>query len=161
MTQLHLGTDAVARLTADVARYGSRGVETGALLLTPIDDVAVSVIALAGAAGIERHPGLLRFSTSVLSPLFSYAEENELQLRAQVHSHKFDAFLSPTDKAGNIRMVGFIACVIPNFATPSPDPSAWGWWTFGGQHWTPSASAVETDASTKVITFDAEGIHES
>lgn len=159
MIQLHLGADAVEAMVTDVARYGALGVETGSLLLTPLGDPTVTVLALAGTAGIERHPDLLVFSSAALNPLFSYAEDNGLQLRAHVHSHMHDAFLSHTDKTGNIRMPGFIASVIPTFATPAQDPATWGWWTFDGGDWTPSEPAIMTTHTTEVITFDADGIH--
>lgn len=160
MTQLHLGTNAVDTIVVYVARYGALGVETGALLLTPHGEPAVTVVALAGTAGIDRHPGLLVFSSAALNPLFSYAEDHDLQLRAQVHSHMYDAFLSPTDKAGNIRMPGFIAAVVPNFATPDADTTVWGWWTFDGTDWTPTEPALVTAQGTKFVIFDADGVRD-
>ena len=160
MTQLQIGAGAVATMVADVARYGTLGVETGSLLLTPAGEPTVTVVALAGVSGIDRRPGLLVFSADALNPLFSYAEDNELQVRAQVHSHMYDAFLSPTDKAGNIRMPGFIVSVIPTFATPSTDTTAWGWWDFNGTDWIPTEPATVTAYDTKVITFDAEGVRD-
>lgn len=160
MIQLCLGADAVETIVADVARHGALGVETGALLLTPPDDPTVTVLALAGTVGIIRHPRLLVLSSPALNPLFAYAEDNNLQLRAQVHSHTRQAFLSHTDKTGNIRMSGFIASVIPNFAAPPRDPATWGWWTFEDGDWVPIEPAVITTQTTKVITFDADGVHE-
>jgi hypothetical protein len=160
MTTLHLGADAVEVIVAEVARYGALGVETGALLLTPPDEPTVTVLALAGTTGIERHRGLLVISAAALSPLFSYAEAHDLQLRAQVHSHKYEAFLSRTDKAGNIRMPGFIAAVVPDFASPSADTSVWGSWTFDGTDWVPTQPALVTSQTTTVIVFDADGIRD-
>ncbi|PWN02573.1 hypothetical protein DJ010_12725 [Nocardioides silvaticus] len=160
MTILRLGADAVDVLVGDAARYGALGVETGALLLTPPDDPTVTVVALAGTAGIDRHPQLLVFSSAALNPLFSYAEDNSLQLRAQLHSHRHKAFLSHTDKTGNIRVPGFIASVIPNFATPATDPATWGWWTFEDGDWQPIEPATITTHTTMVITFDADGVRE-
>jgi len=160
MTQLQIGADAVATMVADVARYGALGVETGSLLLTPPGEPTVTVVALAGVSGIDRHPDLLVFSANALNPLFSYAEDNELQVRAQAHSHQYEAFLSSTDRAGNIRMPGFIASVIPKFATPPTDTATWGWWDFDGTDWTPTQPATVTASDTKVITFDADGVRE-
>lgn len=160
MTQLHLGADAADTIVADVARYGALGVETGALLLTSHGEETVTVVALAGTAGIDRRPGLLIFSSAALNPLFSYAEDHDLQLRAQVHSHMYEAFLSPTDKAGNIRMAGFIASVVPNFANPDANPTAWGWWTFDGADWTPTEPALVSGQGTKFVTFDADGVRD-
>lgn len=160
MNDLHLAADAVDVLVGDVARYGALGLETGALLLTPPDDPTITVLALAGTADIHRHARLLVFSSAALNPLFAYAEDNNLQLRAQVHSHMHEAFLSHTDKTGNIRMPGFIASVIPNFATPPRDPATWGWWTFEDGDWVPIEPAVVTTQTTKVIAFDADGVRE-
>jgi hypothetical protein len=161
MSQLRIGRDAVAAIVTDVAHYGALGVETGSLLLTSPGDPTITVLALAGAAGIERHPGLLVFSAAALNPLFSHAEDNGLQVRAQLHSHMFKAFLSETDQAGNIRMPGFIASVIPTFATPPDDVSEWRWWTFDGAEWMRSEPAITFDGNTKIITFDADGIHDN
>lgn len=160
MTTLHLGADAVEVIVAEVARYGALGVETGALLLTPPDEPTVTVLALAGTAGIERHRGLLVLSSAALNPLFSYAEDHDVQLRAQVHSHMYEAFLSATDKAGNIRMPGFIAAVVPDFETPAAAPAVWGWWTFDGTDWVPIQPALVTPHTTTVIVFDADGVRD-
>jgi hypothetical protein len=160
MNPLQIGAEAVATMVTDVARYGALGVETGSLLLTHPGESSVTVVALAGTTGIKRRPDLLVISAAALSPLFSYAEDNELQVRAQVHSHMSDASLSRTDKAGNIRMPGFIASVIPTFATPSTDTTAWGWWDFDGTDWTPSQPAIVAQQHTKVVTFDADGVRD-
>lgn len=160
MSPLQIGSDAVATIVTDVARYGALGVETGALLLTPPGQATVTLVALAGTAGIERRAGLLVFTSAALNPLFSYAEDNGFQVRAQVHSHKHEAFLSKTDKAGNIRMPGFIAAVIPDFATPTSNVATWGWWTFEESDWKRGAPPTVTRLNTKFITFDAGGIHE-
>lgn len=160
MTQLHLGADAVDTIIAEVGRYGALGVETGALLLTRHGEPAVTVVALAATAGIDRRRGLLVFYSAALNPLFTYAEDHDLQLRAQVHSHMYDAFLSPTDKTGNIRMPGFIASVVPNFESPDADTTAWGWWTFNGTDWMPTEPASVTTQATKFVTFDADGVRD-
>lgn len=157
---LQIGVDAVTTMVDDVRQYGARGVETGSLLLTPSGEPTVTVVALAGDSGIERHAGLLVLSAAALSPLFAFAEDHELQVRAQVHSHKYDAFLSRTDKAGNIRMPGFIAAVIPTFATPSTDMTVWGWWVFDGLDWAPTQPATVSNLNTTVVTFDADSVHE-
>lgn len=159
--ELQIGADALGAIVDDVRRYGAHGLETGSLLLTPRGEPTVTVLALAGAAGVTRHRGLFVLSAAALSPLFDYAEDNDQQVRAQVHSHMFEAFLSPTDKAGNIRMQGFIAAVIPTFATPSPNVAVWGWWIFDGADWVETSPAtVAAGLNTKVITFDADGVHE-
>lgn len=159
---LTIDTDTVARLLEHVRFYGQQDVETGAMLLSNPGEPEISVLALAGEAGITRHYGLLVLSAEALAPLFEYAEDNGLQIRAQVHSHAREAFMSRTDKAGNIRMQGFIAGVVPNFANPSTQPSTWGWWTFDGQNWVdiaPPTLTSPTPGATTVV-FDSSGIRE-
>ncbi|QWC86566.1 hypothetical protein KLP28_07820 [Nocardioidaceae bacterium] len=160
MSKIDLGADALDVLVGDVARYGALGLETGALFLTPPGEPSVTVLALAGTADIDRHARLLVLSSAALNPLFAYAEQNNVQVRAQIHSHMHEAFLSNTDKTGNIRMPGFIASVIPNFATPSHDPATWGWWAFQDSDWVPIAPASVKARTTTVITFDADGVRE-
>ncbi|QGX08835.1 hypothetical protein EEW87_17675 (plasmid) [Janibacter melonis] len=162
MTQTHLqiGSDAVTRLIADVQHHGQLGVETGAVLLSPRGEPTVTHLAIAGDVGVVRRRGLFVLSAAALGPLFDFAEERDLQLRAQVHSHHGRAFLSPTDEAGNIRMTGFVAAVIPTFTHPSTDVDLWGWWTFDGSCWVPSPAASLGDLETTVLTFDAEGVRD-
>jgi hypothetical protein len=161
MTGLVLPQNAVANLIDQVSSYGRLNVETGALLMCEPDTDVVQVLALAGEAGVTRRYGLFVISMPVIDRAFTYAEDRGLQVRAQVHSHAGEAFLSPTDKRGNLNMKGFVAAVIPNFRTPPHDPSSWGWWTFKTGAWESSEPARLTVASNAtVLTVDADGAHE-
>lgn len=160
MRRLALGDDAIAAIHADVARWGALDVETGCMLLSSVGDDMITVVALAGASGIKRHQRHLHITGEALDPLLEYAEDHDLQLRAQLHSHKHDAFLSEIDKAGNIRMRGFQAAVVPDYAAPPRSPERWGWWQFDGLDWHPHPHAEAGPHRTRLITFDAGGIHE-
>lgn len=161
MTGLVLPQNAATNLTDHVSSYGRRSVETGALLICEPDSALVQVLALAGEAGVTRRYGLFVLSVPVIDSAFTYAEDHGLQVRAQVHSHAGEAFLSPIDKRGNLNMKGFIVAVIPDFCTPPHDPSAWGWWTFNAGEWAPSQPAtLTTSSNATVLTVDANGAHE-
>jgi hypothetical protein len=156
---LQLSRVAVAAIADDVTTYGKQRLETGALLLANPGDTTVTTVAIAGTTGVSRGYGRFVLTMPVIDQLFTYAETNGLQVVAHVHSHGQDAFLSPIDRTGIIRMTGFIAAVIPTFATPPPDPSQWGWWTFWDGDWHDSAPAVMADYGTvQVVTVDADGV---
>jgi hypothetical protein len=78
-------------------RLGHLGVETGAFLLSAPGDDQVSVIAITGQAGIVRRPNLFAVSGKAIDRLFTWAEDRDLSIRAQLHSHRGAAFLSETD----------------------------------------------------------------
>lgn len=158
---LQIPAGGVATILADVQTWGSTGVETGALLLTPPGQPSVRVVALAGTRGVIRRAGLFVLTHGVIDTLFTYAEDRGLQARAQVHSHAGRAFLSETDRRGNIRLPGFVAVVVPTFRAPAANLEEWGWWTFDDGDWQPSKAGQVDHASTAaVITVDAEGIRE-
>lgn len=159
MTSLRLSDDGVETLIGDVRHHGARGVETGAMLLTAAGDPTVTTIALVGISGVIRERGLFVLTMPVIDALFSYAEQHDLQVRAQLHSHEHDAFLSPTDRAGGIRMRGFVAAVVPTFRAPPRDPGQWGWWSFASGDWaTCAAGEIASAGPTSVVTVDADGV---
>lgn len=162
MTGLSLSHDAIGSLIEHVSSYGRTEVETGALLMCDPGGGAVRAIALTGDRGVTRKYGLFVLSMRVIDSAFSYAEDRGLQVRAQVHSHAGAAFLSPTDKTGNLNMEGFIAAVIPNFRNPPHDPTLWGWWTYGARAWRASGPARtdRTLPSATILTVDADGASE-
>lgn len=126
----------MGRAIADIVQQsGEEDVETGGFALAPMDASTGTVLALTGTKGIERNWGLFRVSGEALATLFDWADERELRVLAQWHSHKHDAFLSAVDLDGGFNVQGFHSAVIPNFASPSSDPADWGWWTFDGIGW--------------------------
>jgi len=159
MTRLLLPRTAVDAIADDVAHYGKQRLETGALLLAKPGDTTVTTVAIAGTAGVTRGYGRFVLAMPVIDQLFTFAETNSLQVVAHVHSHGRGAFLSVIDRTGIIRMTGFIAAVIPTFATPPRDPTRWGWWTFRDGDWHDLPAAVMTDDdAVAVVTVDAGGV---
>ncbi len=156
---LQLPRTAVDAIADHVAACGKQRLETGALLLTEPGDTTVTTIAIAGTTGVHRGYGRFVLTMPVIDRLFTYAETNNLQVVAHVHSHGRGAFLSPIDRTGTIRMTGFIAAVIPTFATPPRDPDRWGWWSFRDGDWHDHPPAVMTDEGTvELVTVDADGV---
>jgi proteasome lid subunit RPN8/RPN11 len=136
--------------------------ESGGFLLTMPGQAHVQMVALAGTVGIVRGPGLFIVTAPALDRLFTHAEQHGLQARAMVHSHPAEAFLSVTDRRYSLRVRGFINAVVPNYASPVSDPAVWGWWHHQAD-WVqcPPAQIIPDGlASTQVITFDEEGLHE-
>jgi proteasome lid subunit RPN8/RPN11 len=159
--RLVLPRNVIEEMCEHVSTYGRLGVETGALLMCDLQSGVVTTLALAGEAGVTRRSGLFILSMPVINQAFTFAEDRDLQVRAQVHSHARGAFLSPTDRRGNLTMNGFIAAVIPHFEQPPQNPSSWGWWTFSAGNWRTSDPAiVGTVPIGKVLTVDADGVSE-
>jgi proteasome lid subunit RPN8/RPN11 len=144
-----------------VAACGATGVETGGFLLVHRPDPAVTgVLALAGATGIVRQPDQFIISGAAVDLLSEWAENYDLRVVAQFHSHRGPAFLSSIDRRGGMRVAGFISAVIPNFRRPPASPDAWAWFTFiaGGWQLRPPLRSVRGEV--QIISFDEEGIVE-
>lgn len=159
MTPLLLPANGVTALVAHIRTHGRQGVETGAVLLTAPGDATVATVALPGTLGVIRAPDRFILTMPVIDALFTYAEQHALQARVHVHSHGGAAFLSRTDRAGCLRMPGFVAAVVPTFRTPPLDPALWGWWSFADGDWHEHpAGTVYPSCPATVVTFDAEGV---
>ena len=157
---LHLPADAVVPILGEVRAYGATRMETGGFLLAPIDDpTRITTVAFAGTVGITRRYGLFGISGLALDRLFTWADDYDLRIPAQFHSHGGRAFLSPTDLAHGLSVRGFITCVIPYFRDPPRDPSRWGWWKFDGSMWkTETPPKIDADAQAATFTFDEDGV---
>lgn len=158
-TNLIVPTPGAIRLCADIRRYGQVGVETGGLLLTKLGDSTVSVVAVAGTTGIVRKYGSFIITRPAFDAIFTWAEDNDLQVRAMVHSHPEEAFLSRTDREGGLRVKDFHSAVVPTFDNPPDDPALWRWWTFTSD-WTPTQAPQcdPTATSTDSVVFDGDGV---
>ena len=154
---LVLSEAASAALIADVRRFGAAHVETGGFLLAPRDDDAVTIVALAGTAGIVRRRDLFQVSDFALDRLFGHADEHELWIPAQFHSHGLGAFMSECDVEHGLSVQGFITTIVPHFAAPPQDPAQWGWWRYEGA-WIPLAPPRRSSTPVSVITFDEGGV---
>ncbi len=145
-------------LNAHVRQYGARDVEAGGFLLGPYDAVTATVLALAEGVGVKRSRDFFRVSGKAMEQLFAFAENENLRVWAQVHSHPRGCFLSITDKTDGFRVAGFLSGVIPDYVTPPLEPPAWGWWTFWDGEWQPAETPGATDAPSRVVTFDETGV---
>ncbi|MFF5960397.1 MULTISPECIES: hypothetical protein [Streptomyces] len=159
--KLVLPTGAVDPVLQEIQRHGLADQETGALLLTGQSHKHVLAVAVAGRAGIVRGPGLFTVSAVAYDRLFTFAEERSYRVRAMIHSHPGEAFLSRTDRAYSLRVPGFISAVVPTYVAPPADPESWGWWRFE-QDWVPCTTPVVDPAlpPVRTVVFDEEGVHE-
>jgi proteasome lid subunit RPN8/RPN11 len=158
MIALTITSDAVATIGAEVAAWGAKEMETGGFLLAG-DDRAITIVAHSGRTGIERHRDLFVVSGRALAFLFAYAEERDLMVVAQFHSHGRRAFLSRSDLRHGFGVDGFTTTVVPYYASPPDDITAWGWWIHrsGWQATEPPPVAI---GSVRTIHFDEDGIGE-
>ncbi|MFF9040428.1 hypothetical protein ACF090_33750 [Streptomyces sp. NPDC014892] len=159
--KLVLPASAVDPVLQEIRRHGLADQETGALLLTGRSDMQVLVVAVAGTTGIVRGRGLFTVSAVAYDRLFTFAEERSYRVRAMIHSHPEEAFLSRTDRAYSLRVPGFVSAVVPTYAAPPADPESWGWWRFD-QDWEPcTAPVVDPGLSlVRTVVFDEEGVRE-
>lgn len=157
--ELALPRSAAATVVAEVARFGTVRVETGGFLLAPRDSDAVTIVALAGTVGIVRRRDLFQISDLALDRVFSYADEHDLWIPAQFHSHGMAAFMSECDVEHGLSVAGFVTTIVPYFAAPPADPAGWGWWRYQGE-WTPISPPRTTTAHVTVICFDEDNVGE-
>lgn len=156
---LRLPDDAIAPILDEVRAYGATRKETGGFLLSPIDSSqTVVTVAFAGTVGITRWWGQFGISGRALDRLFTWADEKQLRIAAQFHSHGGRAFLSPTDLAHGLNVRGFTTSVIPSFKAPPSDPGRWGWWKFDGEKWNRETPPTITNGTVSTVIFDEHGV---
>lgn len=141
-----------------VRQYGGDDAEAGGFLLGAYDDATATVLALADGVGVERSRGLFRVSGTAMEQLFAFADDENLRVWAQVHSHPRGSFLSLTDETDGFRVAGFLSGVIPHYAAPPREPATWGWWTFRDGAWQPAETPGVANRPSRIITFDEEGV---
>lgn len=151
---------AAKAVIADVALLGREGLETGGFLLAPRGSEQVSIVARCATAGIVRRAGLFQVSERALDRLFEYADQHELWIPVQFHSHKLAALLSPCDVEHGLSVEGFVTTIVPYFRAPSADPARWGWWRYRSG-WTPARAPETSPGPSRVIVFDEEGVHDA
>jgi hypothetical protein len=91
--------------------------------------------------------------------LCDWADDRDLRIAVQFHSHMYGPELSYIDKVGGMRMAGFITTVIPEFVKP-PKLEAWGWWTFGDGVWNPIEPPPAVSGESGVVIFDEVDVHD-
>jgi hypothetical protein len=133
-------------------------VETGGFILRGYNAAEASVLALTGEKGIERRIGLFVVSGLALAALFEWADEHDLTLAAQWHSHRFEAFLSETDLKYGFGVPGFKTAVVPWYEQASPNSADWGWWQYDGKAWVAQAAPATGAGRFTVVTFDEDGV---
>jgi hypothetical protein len=154
---LVLPSGAVRAVVSDVARFGREGVETGGFFLAATGSERVHGVAYAGTRGIVRRRDLLRVSDLALDSLFAHTEANDLWIPAQYHSHRFQAFMSKCDLEHGLSVEGFVTTIVPFFADPPANASAWGWWRFD-EWWLPLPPPPIVRGDVVSVSFDEEGV---
>lgn len=157
-SRLTIPVTAGLAIAEEARRFGQRDVETGGFLLAPRGQGAVTVVAFAGQAGITRHQLRFRVSALALDQLFGFADQRACWVPAQFHSHAAEAFLSFTDQQHGLRVSGFTSAVIPRFADPPASASAWGWWRFSSEDWTPCQPPQIDGHEVEIVILDEEGV---
>jgi hypothetical protein len=143
-----------------VLRFGQLDLETGGFLLAPRGAKQITSVACAGNTGITRRPELFQVSERALDRLFAHAEEHDLWIPAQFHSHMFEAGLSLCDLEHGLSVEGFQTTVIPFFHTPPADPALWGWWQYSAS-WKTVSAPNACSAPVKIIAFDEDGVRDA
>jgi hypothetical protein len=151
-------SSAVRRITEEICAYGQRCLETGGFLMAPRGGETITVVALAGARGVVRRRHLFQISERALDRLFIFADDHDLYIPAQFHSHELDAFLSWTDAEHGLRVDGFTSAVIPTYADPPADMRRWGWWSFTAGDWAPGLVPTDGAGLASVVRFDEDGV---
>lgn len=149
----------VRAILDEVRSFGHQELETGGFLMMPRDETTVSTVALSGTSGIVRRHNLFQISARALDRLFTYAAAYDLWIPIQFHSHGIGAFLSHADETYGLCVEGFISVVIPYFAQPPADMSAWGWWQYTEGQWLERMAAKDADGEISVVSFDEDGVH--
>lgn len=153
----------VSALIDETMAFGARCLETGGFVLAPRADpadgnTAVTVIALAGDAGIARHRDMFQVSERALDRIFTFADDHGLWIPALLHSHRVSAFLSVTDQRHGLGVDGFVSAVIPQYSSPPTDPERWGWWRHESGRWRDADSPRVVGETIEVVRFDEGGV---
>jgi len=160
MSHFTLPADMGPAIATVVRASGEDVVETGGFVLAEADSTHGTVLALAGDKGIDRTWGIFQVSGEALGTLFEWADDRDLTVLAQWHSHRREAFLSKTDLEHGFNVPGFRTAVVPHFEAPSSDPTQWGWWTFDGTRWVEFAGPACGASGFRVISFEEGRVHE-
>jgi hypothetical protein len=150
----------VAAIVKETALFGGRDLESGGFLLVPRESsaAAVSTVAFAADVGVVRYRDVFQISERALDRIFTFADDHDLWIPAQFHSHEFDTFLSYTDKQHGLCVEEFISIVIPTFAAPPEDAGRWGWWRFTADRWRVAEPGGVTAGTVQLVRFDEAGV---
>lgn len=154
---LTIASAAIETVVADVRHFGAGNVETGGFLLAPLETDAITAVALAGEIGIVRRRDLFQISDLALDRLFAYADESEMWIPAQFHSHGLAAELSRCDVEHGLAVEGFVSTIVPWYADPPLDPASWGWWRYESR-WTRLGQPAVVAGESVAVVFDEAGV---
>jgi hypothetical protein len=76
--------------------------------------------------GVSKHPLQVRVDDHVIAALCGQLDPPRLMLLGQVHTHRDEAFHSPSDDRFSLDTPGYLSLVVPNFGRG--DASAWHEW---------------------------------
>lgn len=161
---IRIPASGVTAVADETATFGARRLETGGFVLVPRQspadgDCPLTVIALAGDTGIVRDRALFQISERALDRIFTFADDHDLWIPAQFHSHRAAAFLSRADQRHGLRVEGFISAVIPAYACPPRNLARWGWWRFTSGTWRRTEAGRVCGGTLEVVRFDEVGVH--
>lgn len=158
MSELAVTDSLVGTLLDEIRRHGGRTNETGGFIGGSSLDAPADLLVLAGERGIRRRRDLFQVSGPAVGCLFDWASERGVSLRAQFHSHRRKAFLSPVDLEYGFAVDGFVSSVVPAYADPPAPPADWGWWRFRANAWLPIDAPEVVAGDAEVVYFDEDGI---
>jgi hypothetical protein len=148
-----------AAIQEHVQAWGELGRETGAFLLKRRDSDLIDLIAWPLVAGVVRSRGQFAVTGVALARIFEWCGDEDLQVAALLHSHKYEAFLSPVDLKYGFAAEGFVSTIVPDYMAPPTDPAEWGWWSFSGGEWIDAtAPEMAEGASFDGVSFDEGGV---
>lgn len=78
--------------------------------------------------GVSKDESHLRVSDAVIAALCDLVDPPRVAVLGQVHTHRYEAFHSPTDDANSLDTPGYVSIVIPHFAEGGAD--LWEDWAF-------------------------------
>lgn len=145
---------AAAVVVAEVAGFGSVNKETGGFLLAENGRTEISLVAVAGETGVLRARDLFQITSTALDRLFRFAEEHDVWIPVQFHSHRRHAFLSNADARHGFCVEGFVSAVVPTYDQPPKAASDWGWWCFHDAAWQTMEAPAASTVGVAVLRFD-------
>jgi hypothetical protein len=157
---LEITKGAVEAVVFEIITWGTEICETGAFMLSSeASPDRMATVALPGLAGVHRAHDGFKLSGAAIERLFTWAADSGFRIRAQMHSHRRHAFLSPTDLRYGFNVEGFITSVVPDYAAPPHDPADWGWWRYQRQGWDTARSPTVIDGGCTTVLFDERRPH--
>lgn len=118
------------KTVATLREEGSGCVESIAFFAGTIEESTARVthLLVPKGSGVFKHAYHIRVSDRIVAKLCDFIDPPHRVLLGQVHTHKGEAFHSPSDDANSLDTPGYLSVVIPRFAAGAP--SSWAQWAF-------------------------------